>query len=64
MAVIQINFPGMKPTDPGYISSITVYSEGADVELTPDPVTGQVNLDAAAATRLAQIPHRITLISG
>lgn len=64
MAVVQVNFPGMEPTDPGYISSITVYSEGADVELTPDPVTGQVSLDAAVSTRLTQIPPRITLISG
>jgi hypothetical protein len=64
MAAVQVNQPGMEPTDPGYISSITVYSEGVDVELTPDPVTGQVSLDAAAATRLAQLPHRITLISG
>lgn len=64
MSVVQVNFPGMAPTDPGYISSITVYSEGEAVELTPDPVTGQVILDAAAATRLVQNPPRLALISG
>jgi hypothetical protein len=64
MSVVQVNFPGMESTDPGYISSITVYSEGDAVELIPDPVTGQVSLDAVAATRLVQNPPRFTLISG
>lgn len=64
MAVVQVNFPGMSPTDPGYISSITVHSEGVNVELTPDPETGQVVLDAVAATKLVQNPHRLALIMG
>jgi hypothetical protein len=51
MAIIQLNPPGMQPTDPGYISSITVYTSGSAQVKTPDG-NGQITVDAQAATRL------------
>jgi hypothetical protein len=65
MAVVQINPPGTPPTTPGYISSITVRTAGADKVLVPDVNTGQVTIiDAEAATRLVQAWSRFRLISG
>lgn len=53
MALIQVNPPGMTNTTPGYVSSITVYTGGSASVLTPNATTGQVTVDAAAATQLA-----------
>ena len=64
MAVVQINPPGMASTDPGYISSITVYTGGAPTALTPNATTGQVTVDELAATQLVQEINRIRLITG
>lgn len=64
MAVIQVNTPGMAATDSGYISSITIRTGGADSVLTPNGTTGQVTVDAAAATKLVQEISRIRLITG
>ena len=64
MAVIQVNTPGMASTDPGYISSITIRTGGAAQVLIPDAGTGQVTVDAAAATKLVQEISRIRLITG
>lgn len=64
MAVIQVNTPGMASTDPGYISSITVRTGGADSVLTPNASTGQITVDASAATRLVQEWARFKLITG
>ncbi len=64
MAVIQVNTPGMASTDPGYISSITIRTGGADSVLTPNATTGQVTVDAPAATKLVQEISRIRLITG
>ena len=64
MAVIQVNTPGMASTDPGYISSITIRTGGADSALTPNATTGQVTVDAPAATKLVQEISRIRLITG
>lgn len=64
MAVIQVNTPGMASTDPGYISSITIYTSGAPTVLVPDANTGQVTVNAAAASKLTQEISRIRLITG
>lgn len=64
MAVIQVNPPGMQSTDPGYISSITVRTGGAATVLTPNATTGQVTVDALAATALSQPYQRLELITG
>lgn len=64
MAVIQVNTPGMATTDPGYISSITIRTAGAAAVLTPNATTGQVTVDAPAATKLVQEISRIRLITG
>lgn len=64
MAVIQVNTPGMDSTDPGYISSITIRTGGADSVLTPNATTRQVTVDAPAATKLVQEISRIRLITG
>lgn len=64
MAVIQVNTPGMASTDPGYISSITIRSAGSDEVLVPNATTGQVTVDAPAATKLVQEISRIILITG
>jgi len=64
MAVIQVNTPGMAVTDPGYISSITIRTGGADSVLVPNVTTGQVTVDAPAATKLVQEISRIRLITG
>ena len=54
MAQVRVNTPGMASTDPGYISSITVRTAGAATVLTPNATTGEVTMDAPAATKLAQ----------
>lgn len=64
MAVIQVNTPGMASTDSGYISSITIRTGGADTVLVPNATTGQVTVDALAATKLVQDHSRIKLITG
>ena len=64
MAVIQVNTPGMASTDSGYISSITIRTAGAATVLTPDATTGQVTVDAPAATKLVQNISKIKLITG
>ena len=64
MAVIQVNTPGMASTDPGYISSITIRTGGAASVLTPNATTGQVTVDAPAATKLVQEISKIKLITG
>lgn len=64
MAVIQVNPPGMLSTDPGYISSITVRTGGAATVLTPNATTGQVTVDAPAASALVQLYQRLKLIIG
>ena len=64
MAVVQVNTPGMASTDPGYISSITVRTGGSAQALTPNATTGQITVDAAAATKLVQDHSKFKLISG
>jgi hypothetical protein len=64
MAVIQVNPPGMASTDPGYISSITVRTGGAATVLVPNATTGQITVEALAATQLVQQINKISLISG
>ena len=64
MAVIQVNTPGMASTDSGYISSITVRTGGAATVLTPNATTGQITVDALAATKLVQEHSVFKLITG
>lgn len=64
MAVIQVNTPGMTSTDPGYISSITIWTGGSATALVPNATTGQVTVDELAATKLVQDISRIRLITG
>lgn len=64
MAVIQVNPPGMATTDPGYVSSITVYTGGSASALVPNTTTGQITVDALAATQLARLVNRIRLVTG
>lgn len=64
MAVIQVNTPGMSAADAGYISSITIRTGGSATALTPNAATGQVTVDASAATKLVQVVSRIRLITG
>ena len=64
MAVIQVNKPGMASTDPGYISSITIRTAGSATVLVPNATTGQVTVDAPAATALVQDIAKIKLITG
>ena len=64
MAVIQVNTPGMASTDSGYISSITVRTGGSATVLTPDATTGQITVDAVAATKLVYDHSKIKLITG
>ena len=64
MAVVQVNTPGMTSTSSGYISSITVYTGGSATALTPNATTGQVTMDAAAATKLVQDYSCFKLITG
>jgi hypothetical protein len=64
MAVVQVNTPGMASTDSGYISSITVRTGGSASALTPNATTGQVTMDALAATKLVQDHSAFKLITG
>jgi hypothetical protein len=64
MAVIQVNTPGMLTTDPGYISSITVRTGGGGSVLVPNATTGQITVDALAATKLVQDISKFKLITG
>ena len=54
----------MASTDPGYISSITIRSGGAATVLTPNATTGQVTVDALAATKPVQNYSIFKLITG
>ena len=63
MAVLQLNPIGLASTDPGYISSITVYTSGSAQVKTPDG-NGQITVDAQAATRLAGGVGNITGTGG
>ena len=64
MAIVQVNTPGMASTAPGYISSISIRTGGAATVLTPNATTGQVTVDALAATKLVQEHSCIKLITG
>ena len=64
MAVIQVNPDGMAATAPGYISSITIYTGGAATVLVPNAATGEVTVDALAATHLVQAINSISLVKG
>lgn len=64
MAVVQVNPPGMQSTDPGYVSSITVRTGGGNSVLVPNATTGQITVDAAAATAMVQSWARFKLITG
>jgi hypothetical protein len=64
MAVVQVNKPGMASTDSGYISSITVRTGGSATVLTPNATTGQITVDALAATCLVQDIAQFKLITG
>jgi hypothetical protein len=64
MAVIQVNTPGMASTDPGYISSITVRTGGSATVLAPNSTTGQITVDADAATKLSQMISRPIIVTG
>lgn len=64
MAIVQVNSPGMAATDSGYISSITVRTAGAPAILVPDATTGQITVDALAATQLVQQINKMQLILG
>lgn len=64
MALVQVNTPGMASTDPGYISSITVRTGGSASALTPNATTGQITVDALAATKLVQDHSAFKLITG
>jgi hypothetical protein len=64
MAVVQVNPPGKLTTDPGYVSSITVRTGGSATVLTPNGTTGQVTVDAAAATQMVQHYSQFKLITG
>lgn len=64
MAIIQVNTPGMASTNPGYISSITIRTGGSATALTPNATTGQVTVDASAATKLVQNHSKFKLITG
>jgi hypothetical protein len=64
MAVIQVNTPGMLTTAPGYISSITVRTGGGGSVLVPNATTGQITVDALAATKLVQDISKFKLITG
>lgn len=64
MAVVQVNPPGMQSTDPGYISSITVRTGGGNSVLVPNATTGQITVDAAAATAMVQSWAGFKLITG
>jgi hypothetical protein len=52
MAIIQLNPTGMLPIEEGYITSVTVRSNGKEETLVPDPLTGQVACSPQAALRL------------
>lgn len=64
MAVVQVNPPGMQSTDPGYVSSITVRTGGGASVLVPNATTGQITVDAAAATAMVQSWAGFKLITG
>ena len=59
MAQIRINTPGMASTDPGYISSITIRTGGSATVLVPNATTGEVTVDAPAASKLCLDVSRI-----
>jgi hypothetical protein len=66
--LVQINPPGMAATDPGYISSVTIRSNGANNALVPNGTTGQVTLPGtdsnAAASTIVPPWKRFQIITG
>ena len=64
MAVVQVNPPGMTSTTPGYISSVTVYTDGGANAKVPNGTTGQITVDELAATHLVQDYKQFKLITG
>lgn len=63
MPQLRVNTPGMASTDPGYISSITIRTGGSATALVPNATTGEVTVDAEAATKLAQMTSRFVVVS-
>ena len=63
MPQLRVNTPGMASTDPGYISSITIRTGGSATVLVPNAPTGEVTVDAEAATKLAQMISRFVVVS-
>lgn len=63
MPQLRVNTPGMASTDPGYISSITIRTGGSATVLVPNATTGEVTVDAEAATKLAQMISRFVVVS-
>lgn len=63
MPQLRVNTPGMASTDPGYISSITIRTGGSATVLVPNGTTGEVTVDAEAATKLAQMISRFVVVS-
>lgn len=63
MPQLRVNTPGMASTDPGYISSITIRTGGFATVLVPNATTGEVTVDAEAATKLAQMISRFVVVS-
>ena len=59
MPQVRVNTPGMAATDPGYISSVTIYTAGSATALVPNATTGEVTVDALAASKLCQTISRI-----
>lgn len=64
MSQVRVNTPGMAITDPGYISSITIYTDGLATALVPDGTTGEVTVEPAAATKLTQMISRFVTVTG
>lgn len=63
MPQLRVNTPGMASTDPGYISSITIRTGGSATALVPNATTGEVTVDAEAATKLTQMISRFVVVS-
>jgi len=64
MPLLQVNPPGLKPQDPGYISSVTIRTNNRAQVCIPDPNTGQIDVDSPALTQLVQPPQKFKLVLG
>lgn len=62
MAQVRINTPGMSVTDPGYISTISIRTGGTVVIFVPNATSGEVTVDAPAATKLCQEVSRFKYV--